>query len=233
MSGQIELQGMVLEAAPAGEYDRRVVLLTAERGKITAFARGARRQNSLLLAGTVPFSFGRFRLYEGRSAYTLVGAEISNYFDSLKTNFEGAYYGFYFCEFAEYYSQENLDGTDVLNLIYAALLSLQHSEHDKRLVRCAFEVRLMVLQGEFPQDVVADESLRLGTRQAFYHMIHAPVGKLFSFRVNDEILREIQLRTDRIRERLLDKPLRSLQILKTVTETETSGDEGSMKTGKE
>ncbi len=211
--GSIELKGMVLMASPAGEYDRRIVLLTQERGKITAFARGARKPGSALIAATVPFSFGTFRLYEGRSAYTCVAAEISNYFEQLKTDYIGACYGAYFMEFADYYAQENLEASDMLNLLYAALLALGKDSIPNELVRYACEVRLMVQGGEFPVDVTQDETLLLSTRQAFYYMITAPVGRLFSFQVSDPVMREIIARQDRIRKRFIDRSFKSLQVL--------------------
>ena len=151
MVNQITVTGMVLAAAPAGEYDRRVVILTKERGKISAFARGARKPSSALVGMTSPFSFGEFTLYEGRTSYTLVLASISNYFAQLRSDMEGAYYGFYFLDLAGYYAREGNDEAALLGLLYQSLKALISPNIPNRLIRCVYELKAVCISGEGPQ----------------------------------------------------------------------------------
>ena len=142
------MTGIVLSAAPAGDYDKLVVLLTRERGKIRAFARGARRMNSPLLAAVNVFAFGEFQIYEGRTAYSIAQASIRNYFSDLMTDFEASCYGQYFLEFADFYTGENVEGTDYLKLLYQSLRALSVPALPRMLVRYIFELKAMVYSGE-------------------------------------------------------------------------------------
>lgn len=216
MGEPLKVTGMVLLAAPSGEVDKRIVILTKERGKITAFARGARRQNSVLLAAANPFAFGTFTVYEGRSAYTLVQAEIKNYFMDVKADFAASCYGCYFMEVAEYYTRENLDGSEMVNLLYAALRALTDDRLDNELIRCIFEMKAMVLNGEYPQDIVQDNSLLPATRYALGYVIQSPIARLYTFTLKPEVLEEFRRVQDRFNKMMIDRSFKSLEILKVM-----------------
>lgn len=212
-----ELTGMVLLAAPSGDYDRRLVLLTKERGKITVFARGARKPTSSFLAATSPFCFGKFNVFAGRTAYTLVNAEITNYFSELKEDYEGACYGFFFLEFASYYGRENLDAGDMLNLLYVSLKALVSGRIPRRLVQVVYETRLMVISGEYPQDTVEDPALSETARYALSFMIRTPLKSLYTFTLSGQVLDELVKEQNSIRKRYIDTRFKSLEILEIMT----------------
>ena len=211
----VVVTGMVLRAVPSGEGDKRLVLLTRERGKITVFARGVRRPGSPFMAVGRPFVFGIFRLYEGRDAYNLQGAEISAYFQEFSEDMEGACYGSYFLEMAEYYSRENLDGTEILTLVYQSLRALLKKNIPNRLVRRIFELKMMVLNGEYterPAFSVSDSAC-----YTWEYVIAAPLTKLYTFTVTDEVMEEFGRCVDAARKRFGYRDFHSLEILEIMT----------------
>lgn len=153
MRADLTLTGMVVSAIPIGEFDKRLVILTRERGKIHAFARNARRQNSPLMACSQPFTFGEFTLYEGKTAYNLVGAQIQNYFPELRQDLERIYYGFYFLELSAWFAKENLDATEELKLLYQSFRALTSGIEalGAKLVRYIFEWKILAVEGMMPQ----------------------------------------------------------------------------------
>ena len=147
MGQEIKVTGLVLQTGNIGEYDRRIVLLTKERGRISAFARGAKKATSAYAAACQLFTFGKFSLYEGKSSFNLMWAEVDNYFDELKKDLDLIYYGSYFCELASYLTRENNDELEILKLVYQSLRALEKKTIPPVLIRCIYEVKILAFYG--------------------------------------------------------------------------------------
>jgi len=214
MQEHIYVTGMILKQTPMGEYDRHITLLTKERGKITAFARGARKPGNRLAAATNPFSFGRFKLYEGKSSYTVTEAEIQNYFEELRVDYMGACYGMYFAEVADYYTRENNDEKEMLKLLYQSLRALCAQSLPNPLVRCVFECKAIAVNGEFP-GVPNDMKLEQSTIYALQYIESSTIEKLYTFNVSDSCLLELQAVAERYMKYFVGRNFKSLEVLQT------------------
>lgn len=212
MTDQVIVTGMVIFTAPVNDYDRRIIILTKERGKITVFAKGARRQGSRMLAATNPFCFGNFKLYEGKTAYNLIEANISYYFEELRSDFSGAYLGMYFLEFADYYSRENNDEVELLKLLYQTIRAVIKESIDNRLIKVVYEMKIMVINGEFP-GIPKDRPTSKAAAYTIDFITRTPVEKLYTFKVSDEVLEELSSISDMYRNKYIDKHFKSLDLI--------------------
>ena len=212
MQELFSVTGIILRAEPFGEYDRRVVILTKERGKIAAFAKGARKQGSRLLAATNPFCFGEFKIFEGRTSYSISEAVVQNYFEELRDDFEGACFGMYFNELMDYYTRENNDEKEMLKLLYQSLRALCHKSFNNHLVRYIFEIKALALNGEYP-GLPEENRYQESTQYTISYIVNSTVEKLYTFKVTETVLAELKEIADGFRYRFIDRKLKSLDIL--------------------
>jgi len=203
---------MILEVSPVNDYDRRLVILTKERGKITAFCRGARRLNNKMMAATNQFAFGNFKLFEGKNAYNLADAEITHYFEELRTDFEGAFLGMYFLEVAGYYTRENNDEIQMLKLLFQSVRAITRPVLDNRLVRSVFEIKALTVNGEFP-GVKPEDHLSETTIYAIDFITSSPIEKLYTFTLCEEAIVELAAYSKDVFLRYTDKKFKSLELL--------------------
>ena len=211
----MDLTALVLGSTPIGEYDRRVVLLTRERGKIACFARGARRPGSPVMAASLPFCFGTYRLRAGRSSNVLVEAKLHTFFDKLRGDMEATCYASYFTEILRYITRENNDESALLLLAYQSFRALESGRIPCRLVRAVFEIRMLVIEGEFLRPQEADGFSQAALRAA-EHIVGSPLKSLYTFAVNESVLLELEHIASVSMERSLPYKFESLQVLKTL-----------------
>lgn len=220
--------------------------MTREEGKISAFAKGARKPNSPLAGAVNPLSFGEFVLFVGRSSYTIRSANISNYFAELRQDMMGACYGFYFLEFTNYYTREANDEREMLKLLYQTMKALANEKLPNRLIRRIFELRALYINGTGPQvggcvscgnkerpavfsvkkgglvcrecdvDVIDGVKLHPSTLYSMQYIESSKIEKLYTFLVTEEVLGELERVMDRYCDVYVEKRFKSLEILETL-----------------
>ena len=149
-TGKTVTSGVVLRVTDTKETDRILTVLTADRGKIPLIARGARRKNSRLAAACQLPAYSELTIYKRGGWYMLDEASPLELFDALGRDIELLALASWFCELAEAVCAEETPAPEVLSLLLNALYALCYTDRPPRLVKAAFQVRLMALAGFEP-----------------------------------------------------------------------------------
>ena len=238
--------GIILYATPVGEYDKRLVALTKERGKITIFANGARRANSQLRVVAQSFVMGEFTVIQGRDAYNLVKAEVKEYFREIQNDMEKMCYASYFCELMSYFTREGDSCKDNLNLLYVTLKALIDGRISGVLIRYIYELKLMDIEG---QGIHAFNCVKCGDKEdiAYFnaksggllcrkcaakqenvkkvsdtfiytvqYVLASPISELYTFSLKEKSEKEYCSIIEEFRREYVDRHFNSLDILESM-----------------
>ena len=147
--GSYTTQAIVLNSKSFGEADRILTLLTYERGKVRAVARGARRPRNRLAAVIQPISHVEVQITEGNQLDTLNQGQLINTYRFLKEDLDKLSYATYLAELFEKATEGATELRDYFILLLTALEIVQNFENLK-LTRFFIEAKLIVLQGYAP-----------------------------------------------------------------------------------
>ncbi len=114
---------------------------------------------------------------------------------------EGAYYGFYFMELANYYAREANDETELLKLLYQTFRALVKPNIPNKLIRYIYELKVVAINGEGPQ---VFECVCCGDKER---------QKVFSIRRGGLVCEECRMRQVSDEMKLLPSTLYTLQYI--------------------
>ena len=101
--------------------------------------------------------------------------------------------------------------------MYQSLRALGAKSLDNRLVRYIFECKTIVVNGEFP-GIRKEEQYSEGLQYTISYIVNTPIERLYTFRVSEEILGELQQFAQKLRRQFLNAPFKSLEILESLVE---------------
>ena len=131
-----------------------VTLLSDEFGLIKAFVRRAKSYKNQNLSSTSLFVYGEFKLYKGKDAYVIDNASPIEVFFDLRSDIERLSLAQYFAQLIYYLGQEEQPSHDMLRLVLNALHLICKGNKSLKLIKAAYEMRLLCLGGYMP-DILA------------------------------------------------------------------------------
>ncbi|HHW30552.1 MAG TPA: DNA repair protein RecO [Clostridiaceae bacterium] len=146
----LRIKGIVIKQVVFGEADLIITVLTSTRGKITAFAKNAKRPRSRLSAGAQLLCYSDFVLFKGRDIYSVNSCEVIEPFYNIRNDIIKLTYAAHMLDIINDSVQENQPANKVLQLFLNSLHMIANTDKSPELVVRIFELRLLTILGYAP-----------------------------------------------------------------------------------
>ena len=152
------VRGLVLREVQYKDADKILTVLTDE-GKLSVRARGALRKHCRISASAQQLVYSEMTLFHNRGKWTVDEATPIDSFTGLRTELELLSLGVYVAELLEVLSDADQPSPELLRLGLNTLYALSNKLYDQKLIKAAFELRLMCETGFAP---MLDGCIRCG-----------------------------------------------------------------------
>ena len=208
----IKLNGIIIKETDYKEFDKLLTILTKEKGKVNAYAFNVRKSNSKSIGKARLFTLGTFELIESKDGYSLQNVILKEDFDDLAKDYDNLCYASYFIELADYFSFENIDSSDIIDLLYFAIKALIKGVVDKKLIRRVYELKMLKYQGEYKgSDSLLDKNETL--KYTWDFVITSLPQKLFTFKLSDDVFKKFESELDIEMRDKVNRKFKSLSMI--------------------
>ena len=156
MGETIKTQAIVLAKVDYRDNDRILTLFSPEYGRMTATARGVKKQTSKLRPSGEIFAFGTYLLAETHGRYTVTGYDSVDSFHELREDFDRLSTGALLLKITEKSVEEGESDPELFTLLLRSLDKLRDEKTPPALTVSAFLMKFCASAGYCPElDVCA------------------------------------------------------------------------------
>ncbi|WP_050606835.1 DNA repair protein RecO [Clostridium niameyense] len=140
-------RAVVIKTQDFKEADKLVWLYTEKLGKVTSIAKGAKKNRSKYLSNTIPFCYGDYVLYKGKSMFNLSEGKLIESFQDFLKDLNTLTYASYFCELIDICAEEGESNRDLFRHLVTAFYLIKNKAVDIEILARAFEVKVLQATG--------------------------------------------------------------------------------------
>lgn len=148
----LKTKGIIIAENFVNDYDKMLVMLTPNLGKISCSAKGARKTKSPLLAATQFLCFGEYILYKNptNDVYSINSCDIIEVFYNIRIDLEKLEKVSEVTKIIQKVTTENEDNYKILQLYLNTLYVISEKDKNMDLVISTFKMRLLAILGLAP-----------------------------------------------------------------------------------
>ena len=144
------IDGLVLREIQSGDNDRRILVLTAEEGKMWITAKGAKSVRSKYAAISHIFSYANFEFYEKNNTKWLSGGSAISIFSNLQNDLEAFALASYISQIAEEITGEDFPAEEVLRTTLNAIYAIDKQLKPLEQIKATYELFAANVSGFMP-----------------------------------------------------------------------------------
>lgn len=184
-------KAVVLKTQNYKESDKLVWMFSEKIGKISCIAKGAQRNKSRYLSQTLPFCYGDYVVYKGKSLFNVNESEIIESFQCLLNDLDTLTYAQYFCELIDIALPEGESSRELFKEFVTSMYMIKTNAFDLEILARAFEIKLLKLTGYGINFDDPYMKISAASRNILKYMDSVSIEKLYRVKLNNDVKSEI------------------------------------------